>query len=94
MTSPTTAESRATQARQLRPLYWALLVIAIVDLGLFLSHSVRFSRPHPYGWVLPAGLLCMAVGGLTGVRHPLAQRVLIGVALVLAAASIVIAFRA
>ncbi|HEY0779949.1 MAG TPA: hypothetical protein VGD56_18435 [Gemmatirosa sp.] len=97
MSSPpatSTAEARAAQARQLRPVYWILLVMAVVDLGLFVWHSPRFpSRQRPYGWVLPAGLLCMAVGGLTGVRHPVMHRWLIGGALVLAGGAVVVAVR-
>ena len=92
--SPITISARVGQARQLRPIYAILLVIAVVDLGTILLHPPRFSaHPRPYGWVLPAGLLCMAVGGLTGVRHPLIHRLLIGVALILAIWSVVVAIR-
>ena len=94
MMSPITIQARSAQARQLRPIYAILLVIAVIDLGSILLHPPRLSsHPRPYGWVFPVGLLCMAVGGLTGVRHPLLHRVLIGVALVFAVWSVVVAIR-
>ncbi|GJG85847.1 hypothetical protein tb265_10280 [Gemmatimonadetes bacterium T265] len=92
MTPPPTARPSDAPDPRLRPMYWGVLVLSLVVLAVNLWLPSHRASPRRHNdWVLPVGLICIGVSGLVGIRHPVARRVLVGAALVLAVAGLVFA---